>query len=189
MFPVAGLQSQAVFIIFIFICVYNVDFCVESTLGCKVVHLLTTQTPFSECRTFVTKFFMFVSTKLACHKFLRYGFLSMISISHMISGWHAILVVHEIWPFSSQFWKMFLVVFHEMYFTLVRLKRLAAAPHVRRHFSKFKSDSLSKSSRSCLSCIPQIMPSRTNESFRVPKFHVDARTLSVTNLSNGSPGS
>ena len=119
MFPVAGLQSQAVFIIFIFICVYNVDFCVELTLGCEVVHLFATQTSFSKCWTFVTTFFVFVSTKLACHEFLRFGCLSMISI------WHAILVIFKTWPLPSWFWGMFLVVFHEMYFTLVRLKHFA----------------------------------------------------------------
>ena len=82
MFRVTGLQSQAVFIIFIFVYVYNVDFCVKSTLslGCEVIHL------FPECWTFVMTFFVFVSTKLACHKFLQFGFLSMISIWHAISG-------------------------------------------------------------------------------------------------------
>lgn len=69
-FQVPDSRCQAVFIIFIFACVHNFDFCVESTLGCKVIHLFATQTSFSKCWTFVMTFFVFVSTKLACHKFL-----------------------------------------------------------------------------------------------------------------------
>ena len=68
---------------------------VLSRHGCEVVHLFATQTSFSECWTFVTMFFVFVSTKLACHEFPGFGFLSMISI------WHAILVILKTWAFPS----------------------------------------------------------------------------------------